>query len=163
MEIRKCLCLGFQIWRLLLSVMMFSCKWQQKYHLDSSSFIHISLCWYFQHTCLILILSAFHLLMWVPLLDLPASQTFPPSPVPPTAFPPPPQPTPTPPPPYGQDQPCLSEYARMKNAVKKALFISQYGYNLLFGLAKARLKLSQSWSLSLLSKPPPPTTHHTNF
>ena len=46
----------------------------------------------------------------------------PPSPVPPTAVlraaSPPPQLSSTQPPPPGQAQPCLSEYARMKNPVK---------------------------------------------
>ena len=56
---------------------------------------------------------------------MPASPTSPASPasaMPPTALlpaaPPPPQPAPIQPPPSGQAQPSISEYARMRNAVK---------------------------------------------
>ena len=53
---------------------------------------------------------------------MPASPIFPASSMPPTALlpaaPPPPQPAPIQPPPSGQAQPSISEYARMRNAVK---------------------------------------------
>jgi hypothetical protein len=63
---------------------------------------------------------------------MPASSTSPHTAVLPAA-PSPPQPAPTQPPPSGQAQPCLSEYARMINAVKPKPVIckkkaGQYNY-----------------------------------